>query len=140
MWLALRSVKSITVDFLISSATSQSSSYLIVLMRLGRRRSNLIHIYNCGSAENQTRDLMGSTQTHWPLDQWSCQQFSINKNNNKSVTYSSQGSHPWSSFPQLTGRYFQYINNIKYINTLDNYKPMHLLTKSHTPHTSAYHR
>ena len=31
---------------------------------------DLIHILNCGSARNQTCDLMVSSQTRWLLDQW----------------------------------------------------------------------
>ena len=53
--------------FLIRSATSQSSSYPIVLTRLGGpwSRPN-----PHGSAGDCARDFMISCQTCWPLDQW----------------------------------------------------------------------
>ena len=61
------------LSFLITFATSQSSSYSIVLLRLAEPRSRPYPIWNCGSARNQTRDLMVSSQEHRPLDQWGSQ-------------------------------------------------------------------
>ena len=54
--------------FLIRSATSQSSSYPIVLTRLGGS-ADLMIISNCGSTGKRTRDLMVNSQTRWPLNQ-----------------------------------------------------------------------
>ena len=49
--------------FLITSDTSHSSSYFIVLMGLGNPIPDLIHIYNCQISWNRTRDLMFNGQT-----------------------------------------------------------------------------
>ena len=60
MWLALRSVKFINVDFLIRSTSSQSSSYPIDLTRLG---------WPC-SRPNPHLKSWKYRETRWPLDQW----------------------------------------------------------------------
>ena len=55
------------LTFLIRFDTSQSSSYPIVLTRLGGPRSRPNPLLKFGSTGNQTHDLMGSSQTPWPL-------------------------------------------------------------------------
>ena len=56
--------------FLTRSATSHSSSYPIVLTRLGGPLSRPNPHLKFGSAGEWTRDLMISSQARWPLDQW----------------------------------------------------------------------
>ena len=69
--------------FLIRSAISQSSTYPIVLTRLGGPRSRPNPQFKiCGSAGDQTRDLMISSQTRWPLDQRGSEYNNNNNNNN----------------------------------------------------------
>ena len=55
--------------FLIRSATSQSYNYPTVLTRLGGPFHRPNPHLKCGSAGNQTCDLMDISQTRRPLDQ-----------------------------------------------------------------------
>ena len=68
--ISIYSIKSINVDFLIRSATSQSSTYPDILTRLGRPRPRPNPHLKSWKSRNWTRDLMVSSQTCWPLDEW----------------------------------------------------------------------
>ena len=61
---------SLMSTFLIRSAYCQVATQLSSQGWVGPV-ADLIHVLNCGSAGNRSRDLLVSSQIRWLLDQWS---------------------------------------------------------------------
>ena len=100
MWMTLRSAKSINVDFLIRSATSQSSSYPIFLVRLGGPlpRPNIhLKLWKCRESTPRPYDLKSDMLTPKQMKR------SVNGNINMKLWYNiiSRYIYRFLSFPSV---------------------------------------